>query len=118
GEGDEDREVGRCWGVGNGMIMTAEGRDGALRCYFEGTSLLARTVSRRAGIAHALLSMATSWRRTGEYERAREAFEGALASFQDCDDRDGIAQALHGLGNLARSTGEVDLRLARVAEGQ
>jgi predicted ATPase/class 3 adenylate cyclase len=112
----QDGDVAPFWAVGNAIIITPEGPDGALRCFFEGTSLLARTVGRRAGIAYAMCNMATSWRRTGEYERAREALEQALAIFRDCDDREGIAQALHGLGNLARSTGEFDLGRERLDE--
>jgi predicted ATPase/class 3 adenylate cyclase/tetratricopeptide (TPR) repeat protein len=108
-EGAEDADVAPFWAVGSAIVVTPEGPDGALRCFFEGTSLLARTVDRRAGLAYALCNMAMSWRRTGEYERAGEALEHGLAIFRDSDDREGIAQALHALGNLARSTGEFDL---------
>jgi predicted ATPase/class 3 adenylate cyclase len=115
-EAAEDVDVAPFWAVGTAIVITPEGRDGALRCFFEGTSLVARTVGRRVGIAYALCNMATSWRRSGEYEHAREALEHGLAIFRDCDDPEGIAQALHALGNLARSTGEFDLGRERLDE--
>jgi predicted ATPase/DNA-binding SARP family transcriptional activator len=108
-EGAADADVAPFWAVGIAVVVAPEGPGGALRCVFEGTSLLARTVGRRAGIAYALCNMATSWRRAGEYERARETLERALAIFRDAEDREGIAQALHALGNASRSTGELDL---------
>jgi predicted ATPase/DNA-binding SARP family transcriptional activator len=108
-EGAADADVAPFWAVGIAVVVAPEGPGGALRCLFEGTSLLARTVGRRAGIAYALCNMATSWRRAGEYERAREALERALVIFRDAEDREGIAQALHALGNVSRSTGDLEL---------
>jgi tetratricopeptide (TPR) repeat protein len=108
-EGAEERDVAPFWAVGIAVAITPDGPGGAPRCLFEGTSLVARTVGRRAGIAYALCDSAMSWRRAGDYDRAREALDRALEIFRDADDRDGVAQALQALGNLSRSTGELDL---------
>jgi predicted ATPase/DNA-binding SARP family transcriptional activator len=108
-EGAEDRHVAPFWAVGIAVAVTPDGPGGAPRCLFEGTSLLARTVGRRVGIAYALCDSAMSWRRGGDYVRAREALDRALEISRDAGDRDGVAQALQALGNLSRSTGELDL---------
>jgi predicted ATPase/DNA-binding SARP family transcriptional activator len=108
-EAVSDAEVDAFWAVGCAIAVTPEGPEGALRCVFEGTSLLARTVGRRAGIAYALCNIAMTRRRVGELDLARAALDRALALFREADDREGIAQALHCLGNLARATGDLDL---------
>jgi tetratricopeptide (TPR) repeat protein len=79
-----------------------------MRCYFEATSLQARTVGRRAGIAYALCNAAMTSRRAGEYGVAREALERALESFRETEDRVGAALALQCLGGLLRSADELD----------
>jgi predicted ATPase/DNA-binding SARP family transcriptional activator len=107
-EAADDADVAPFWAVGIAIVLAPEGPEGALRCLFEGTSLLARTVGRRAGIAYALCNVATAWRRDGEPERAREALERALGIFREAADREGVALALHALGNVSRATGDVD----------
>jgi predicted ATPase len=115
-EGAEDADVAPFWAVGIAVAVAPEGPGGAPRCFFEGTSLLARTVGRRAGIAYALCNSAMSWRRAAEYEHARAALDRALALFRDAGDREGVALALQALGNLSRSTGELDLGRAWLDE--
>jgi predicted ATPase/DNA-binding SARP family transcriptional activator/Tfp pilus assembly protein PilF len=104
-----DALVAPFWALGVAISVVPEGPGGAVRCYFEGTSLPARTVGRRGGMAYALVTMAVIWRTAGEHDPAREALERALAIFRDAGDREGVALALNALGCLARASAELEL---------
>jgi predicted ATPase/DNA-binding SARP family transcriptional activator len=107
-EGAPDRRVVPFWAVGIAVAVAPDGPGGALRAYFEGSSLQARTVGRRSGIGYALCNGAVNSRRAGEYGAARDALDRALARFGEADDREGVALALQCLGGLLRSAGELD----------
>jgi predicted ATPase/DNA-binding SARP family transcriptional activator len=107
-EGAADERVVPFWAIGIALAVAPDGPDGAPRCYFEATSLQARTVGRRSGIAYALCNAAMTSRRAGDYEAARDALERALASFREAEDREGAAMALQCLGGLLRSADELD----------
>ena len=104
---EEAPDASPFWAVGIALAVVPDGPGGALRCYFEASSLQARTVGQRSGIAYALCNAAVSRRRAGEYDAARSALERALIEFRAADDRDGIALALHWLGGLSRSAGDL-----------
>jgi predicted ATPase/DNA-binding SARP family transcriptional activator len=107
-EGAADEQVIPFWAIGIALAVAPDGPGGALRCYFEATSLQARTVGRRSGIAYALCNAAMTSRRAGDYAAARDALERGLASFREAEDREGAALALQCLGGLLRSADELD----------
>ena len=75
-----------------------------------------RAVRSRAATGYALCNVGEAWRSDGEYGAAREPLERALALFRELDDDPGAGVALNALGNLARSTGELEAG-RRVARG-
>jgi tetratricopeptide (TPR) repeat protein len=108
-EDASDAAVAPFWAVGIAISLVPEGPGGAPRCFFEGTSLMARTVARRSGMGHVLCNVAATWRREGELDAACDALERALGIFRDAGDREGAALALNALGCLARAAREPEL---------
>jgi predicted ATPase/DNA-binding SARP family transcriptional activator len=96
------------WAMQISPVAVPCGRDQRLRYYFEDTYCLFRAVCSRAASGYALCNVAAAWRSDGDYARAHEALERALAVFRECDDDLGAGVALNALGNLARSTGELE----------
>ena len=115
-EGATDERVVPFWAIGIALAVAPDGPGGAPRCYFEGTSLQARTVGRRSGIAYALCNTAIASRRAGEYAHAREALDRALAVFRAAGDQEGTALALQCLGALLRSAGDLGAGRDRLEE--
>jgi predicted ATPase/DNA-binding SARP family transcriptional activator len=107
-EGASDERVVPFWAIGIALAVVPDGPGGAQRCYFEASSLQARTVGRRSGIGYALCNAAITSRRAGEYDAARTALERGLAVFREADDRAGAALALQCLGGLLRSAGDLE----------
>ncbi len=71
-----------------------------LRGFFRGES------ERREDFAFATRCLGAVWRRLGEYDRAVEAYEEALAICRKIGDRQGEAHALRGVGDVWRARGE------------
>jgi predicted ATPase/DNA-binding SARP family transcriptional activator len=107
-DGATDERVVPFWAVGIAIAVAPDGPGGAPRGYFEASSLQARTVGRRSGIAYALCNAAITRRRAGEYAAAIQGLERALAIFRDADDDEGAALALQCLGGVMRSADELD----------
>jgi predicted ATPase len=97
-----------CWAMQISPVVIPCGRGASLRCYFEDTYCLFRTVRSRAATGYALCNVAAAWRSDGDYAAAHAALEDALTRFREIEDDLGAGVALNALGNLARSTGELE----------
>jgi predicted ATPase/DNA-binding SARP family transcriptional activator len=93
------------WPLSYGMI-SVEPEVGYPLFLHEDTVMVARRVGGAAAVGYVLVNLAAVDRAEGEFGRAEERIEEAIARFRRLEDRQGEAYALTAFGNLCRSSGD------------
>jgi predicted ATPase/DNA-binding SARP family transcriptional activator len=95
------------WPLSYGMI-SVEPEVGYPLFLHEDTVMVGRRVGGAAATAYILVNLAAVDRGEGEFARAEDQIEEAIARFRRLEDRQGEAYALTAFGNLCRSTGDFE----------
>jgi predicted ATPase/DNA-binding SARP family transcriptional activator len=93
------------WPLSYGMI-SLEPEVGYPLFLHEDTMMVARRVGGAEAIGYVLVNLAAVDRAEGEFGRAEDQIEEAIARFRRLEDRQGEAYALTAFGNLCRSSGD------------